>query len=191
MKIPGTTNVGPSNIFKLDEIIDNARLMMLNTGGLQPVFFMKLSTEEKTRCYPIPEELFNSSEGKDIISATIHKQVEDLKPDSIVFLSEAWVKAFKVEDENIDPSNSEELREEASKCMENINKAGGLASLPRSEKDEVIMISVSDYTKTPTASFTGLVRVLRDRKGVVSNFNAPEWINATASTKASGRFNFG
>lgn len=190
MSIPGTSAIGPSGIFKLYEIIDSAQRMMLTNGSLAPVFFIKLSSEDKSRCYPIPEHLFNSAEGKDSISHTIHKYVEDLKPDSLVFLSEAWVKVFKVKKAGEDLS-VEDIKEEASKCIEGINEAGGLASLPRTEKEEVVMISASDYTKEPVESFTGLIKVIRDRAGVVRNFNPPEWIKANTEAASSGRFNFG
>jgi len=192
MKIPGTSAEGPTDIFKLNEIIDNARIIMLNTGSMEPVFFMKLSSEEKMRCYPIPTALFNSAEGKDAISATIHNLVEQNKPDSLVFLSEAWVKAFKVDDA-ADESylSQDELKAKANKHIDDINKSGGLSALPRKEKDQVIMISACDYTKTPTESYTGFVRVLRDSNNEVANFNEPEWIKANIGISAQGRFNFG
>jgi hypothetical protein len=167
-----TFNDPPPAFPELEEVIKMAQANLFNDGFLAPVFMFMGEDEQFNICI-IPQEI-NNDRAK--LAAALKMLVDTTKPVYHFLMTEAWMGSISKE------NGDEEAQAKLEKVTEN-----GVESMPRSERDEVVLINASDTRPETKGRWLGHFKIIRDKENVIHNFSTTRWLKMTDEGQIKGR----
>jgi hypothetical protein len=167
-----TFNDPPPAFPELEEVIKIAQANLFKYGFLAPVFMFMGKDAQFNICL-ITQEVNND---KDKLAATLKTLVDTAKPVYHFLMTEAWM--GRISQEN----GAEEAQAKLEEVTEN-----GVESMPRSERDEVVVINASDTRPETKGRWLGNFTIIRDKENVIHNFSTTRWLKMTDEGQIKGR----
>ena len=158
----------------LADFITSLHATALELGEVRPLFCcMHKPSELKLFMVPTDKYDFSDADDKAKLGDHMRNFIKVTKPDAAWFISEAFFASIPVE--KIDEDKTQAL----------ITGEMGVRDLPASERSEVMLVSVVEYSPAPKR-WIGVYKMLRDKKGVLHNFAPPQWAPQDPNMPAVG-----
>lgn len=159
---------GP-DIQELEKFIQTSHDNLLSSGSLVPVFVFK--KDEQLNIAMIAGEYMQN---KPALAEALKEIIAKYNPSYYWFISEAWATTADA------VQGADKLQEIA----ENQN----IAELPRTKKEEVVMLSLTDCRNEKPQRWLGMYKIIRDRQGEIHNFSPTRWIKEDDIHTSKGNF---
>lgn len=164
-------NDSPPAFPELEAVIEAAQGNLFKDNYLAPVFMYMTEDGQFNVCLITPE--VNNDKQK--LADTLKILVEKTNPVYHFLITEAWIGRIAKQNE-----------EEAASKLEEVTK-NGVTSMPRSERDEVVVINAADKRPESEGRWLGHFTIIRDKQDTIHNFGPTRWFKMKDSAEIKGR----
>lgn len=147
----------------LEEFIKVSHDNLLSSGYLVPAF--AFHTDGKLNIAMIDENFLKK---KLNLSEALEQLIDKYKPSDYWFISEAWAAAGDTAEEGTENQS--------------------VTDLPRNQREEVVMITLTDCRNEQPQRWAGMYKIIRDRQGEIHNFSPTRWIKEDKENGLKGNF---